>query len=93
MDCRQLVEHGCLGYLIMALSSLVEEMRSAAGHALTRFSHHLQGSRFREKAQVWWIFRGRVRERRGWVGVGRGVAVGGANSLLGGMCVCMWVRV
>ena len=52
VDCRQFVEYGCLSYLIMALSSLVKEMRSAAGHALTRFSHHLDGSRFREKAQV-----------------------------------------
>ena len=54
VDCRQFVEHGCLGYLIMALSSRVEEVRAAAGHTLTRFSHHLEGSRFREKVQVGW---------------------------------------
>ena len=54
VDCRHFVEHGCLGYLIMALSSRVEEVRAAAGHTLTRFSHHLEGSRFREKAQVGW---------------------------------------
>ena len=52
MDCRQFVDHGCLGYLIMALSSQHKEVRAAGGHALTRFSTHLEGSRFREKAQV-----------------------------------------
>ena len=62
VDCRQFVEHGCLGYLIMVLSSQVEEVRAAAGHTLTRFSHHLEGSRFREKAQVGWA-RLRVGER------------------------------
>ena len=58
MDCRQFVEHGCLGYLVMALSSREEEVRAAAGHTLTRFSHHLEGARFREKAHV----RGGLRE-------------------------------
>ena len=62
VDCRQFVEHGCLGYLIMALSSRVEEVRTAAGHTLTRFSHHLEGSRFREMVQVGWA-RLRVGER------------------------------
>ena len=56
VDCRQFVEHGCLGYLVMALSSLEEGVRAAAGHTLTRFSHHLEGARFREKAQVGWTF-------------------------------------
>ena len=58
VDCRQFVEHGCLGYLVMALSSREEGVRAAAGHTLTRFSHHLEGSRYREKAQV----RGELRE-------------------------------
>ena len=52
VDCRQFIDHGCLGYLIVALSCQAEEVRTAAGHALTRFSQHLDGSRFREKAQV-----------------------------------------
>ena len=52
MDCRQFVSHGCLSYLIIALSSLEEEMREAAGHCLTRFRAHLGESRFKEKAQV-----------------------------------------
>ena len=65
MDCRQFIECGCLGYLIMALSSRVEDVRAAAGHTLTRFLHHLGGSRFREKAQVRWTGGGREGEREG----------------------------
>ena len=52
VDCRQFVDHGCLSYLLMALSSQHVEVRAASGHALSRFSAHLEGSRFREKAQV-----------------------------------------
>lgn len=52
MDCRSFVGHGCLGLLIVALSSLHKEMRLAAGHALSRFEAHLEESKFREKPQV-----------------------------------------
>ena len=52
VDCRQFVDHGCLSYLIMALSSQCEEVRAASGHVLTRFCTQLEGNRFREKAQV-----------------------------------------
>ena len=52
VDCRQFVSHGCLGFLVLALSSLHKPVRAAASHALTRFKVHLRESRFREKAQV-----------------------------------------
>ena len=52
VDCRLVVSHGVLCFLITALSSLCKEVWLASCHCLTRFKGHLQESRFREKPQV-----------------------------------------
>ena len=52
VDCRQFVDHGCLSYLILSLCSYHEDVRTAGGHALTRYLLHLEGSKFKEKAEV-----------------------------------------
>ena len=52
VECRGVVERGCLGYLLAALSSQVAEVRTAAAHCLSRFSAHLRASSDREKPQV-----------------------------------------
>ena len=53
MDCYPFVDSGCLGYLLAATSSDCPEMREAGYHCLLRFVTHVEGSRFREKGQVW----------------------------------------
>ena len=52
LDCRKFVEIGCLGYLFASLCSKNVNVRTAGGHALSRFSTHLDGASFREKIQV-----------------------------------------
>ena len=52
INCRKFVSHGCVGYLVVALSCLNHDIRAAACHCLSRFYLHLEGSRFREKDQV-----------------------------------------
>ena len=52
VDCRQFIDCGCLGYIIASLSSRVEMVRAAGSHALSRFTMHLEGARFKEKLQV-----------------------------------------
>ena len=52
VDCRQFIDCGCLGYIVISLSSRVEAMRAAGSHALSRFTMHLEGARFKEKPQV-----------------------------------------
>ena len=52
VDCRQFIDCGCLGYIVAALSSKSEGVRSAGSHALSRFCTHLEGAKFREKLQV-----------------------------------------
>ena len=52
VDCHQVVQSGCLGYLLAALSSHQEEVRRAACHSLGRFSSHLSTSSVKEKQQV-----------------------------------------
>ncbi|XP_064405928.1 nucleolar pre-ribosomal-associated protein 1-like isoform X3 [Halichondria panicea] len=52
VDCRRFIDSGCLGYLITALSSRVEGVRTIGGCGLELFVGHLEGSRFREKTQV-----------------------------------------
>ena len=52
VDCRQFIDCGCLGYIVVSLSSRVETMRAAGSHALSRFTMHLEGTRFKEKPQV-----------------------------------------
>jgi len=52
VDCRQFIDCGCLGYIVAALSSKSEGVRSAGSHALSRFCTHLEGAKFREKLQI-----------------------------------------
>jgi len=57
VDCRQFIDCGCLGYIVAALSSKSEGVRSAGSHALSRFCTHLEGAKFREKLQVMHLLR------------------------------------
>ncbi|XP_065899031.1 nucleolar pre-ribosomal-associated protein 1-like isoform X3 [Dysidea avara] len=52
VDCRKFVSHGCVGYLLAAISSHDRDVRAAAYHCLARYYTHLEGSRFREKDQI-----------------------------------------
>ena len=52
LDCRKFVDVGFLGYLLASLCSRNSSVRMAGRHALSRFSTHLEGASFREKAQV-----------------------------------------
>ena len=52
VDCRHFVSTGCLGFLVVCLSSLDYYVREASSHTLSRFKVHLETSKFREKAQV-----------------------------------------
>ncbi|KAM9801478.1 nucleolar pre-ribosomal-associated protein 1 [Neosynchiropus ocellatus] len=52
IDCRKFVSVHALGVTVMALSSYDHRVRAAAYHVLTCFYQHLEGARFREKAQL-----------------------------------------
>ncbi|KAM8854605.1 nucleolar pre-ribosomal-associated protein 1 isoform 2-T2 [Synchiropus picturatus] len=52
IDCRKFVSTHALSVTFMALSSYDHKVRAAAYHVLTCFYQHLEGARFREKAQL-----------------------------------------
>ena len=72
VDCRKFVERGCLGYTVSSLASRDDHVRRAGYHVMSRYLHHLEGARFREKKQVsqtikrrpfrWAVTASRIRE-------------------------------
>ncbi|XP_072316400.1 nucleolar pre-ribosomal-associated protein 1 [Eucyclogobius newberryi] len=55
IDCLKFVSCHALGFTAAALSSYDPKMRAAAYHVLTRFYHHLEGARFKEKKQLLYL--------------------------------------
>ncbi|CAH1799014.1 unnamed protein product, partial [Owenia fusiformis] len=52
ISCHQFLETGCLGYLLMSLSSHDITMRKLGYHTLARFMQQVDGSKFKERDQV-----------------------------------------
>ncbi|KAM7446686.1 nucleolar pre-ribosomal-associated protein 1 [Porites harrisoni] len=57
VDCRKFVEQGCLSFTVASLSSRDTHVRQAGYHVLSRFMTHLEGSRFKERKQIFHLLK------------------------------------
>ncbi|XP_055965198.1 nucleolar pre-ribosomal-associated protein 1 [Sorex fumeus] len=55
VDCRKFLDSNALGLTVAALSSYDTQMRAAAYSVLAAYYSHVEGARFREKAQVLYL--------------------------------------